>query len=119
MEEAARIIERKKARYEKLLGITLRPPAQVYAERPAIYYPTEMYDSYTATESEQIEGAALRQRYTTQSARKTSTFFYNGLDADGFDDVINPIVTEPVVQFTLFLKVRYEIEPVPNGRLEP
>jgi len=33
------------------------------------------------------------------------------LNADGFDHVTNPIVIEPVVQFTLYLKVKYEIEP--------
>ncbi len=45
MEEAARIIQQKAARYETLLGIKLQPPAQVYAERPAVHYPTKMYDS--------------------------------------------------------------------------
>jgi hypothetical protein len=50
-----------------------------------------------------------RQKYAVQSARKSRTFFFNALDADGFDQVINPVVIEPVVQFTLFLKVKYEI----------
>ena len=35
---------------------------------------------------------------------------FNGLDGDGFDQVINPVVIEPVVQFTLYLKVKYEVE---------
>jgi hypothetical protein len=35
---------------------------------------------------------------------------FNGLDADGFDSVLNPVITEPVVQFTLYLKVKYEVE---------
>jgi uncharacterized protein YggE len=110
MEEAARVIKAKSARYEALLGIKLRPPGQVYAERPSIYYPTEMYDTYTAVESEEMGNAYNRQKYTVQSARKSRTFYYNGLDADGFDAVINPINIEPVVQFTLYLKVKYEVE---------
>ncbi|MCH8275863.1 MAG: SIMPL domain-containing protein [Armatimonadetes bacterium] len=110
MQEAARIIKQKVARYEKLLGIKLEPPAQVYAERPAIHYPTQMYDSYTAYESEQILSQAQRQRYTVLSARKTRTFFFNALDGDGFDAVINPVIIEPVVQFTLYLKLKYEVE---------
>ena len=110
VEEAARVIKEKSARYEKLLGIKLRPPGQVYAERPSIYYPTPMYDAYTAFEAEGI-ASFHRQNYTIQSARKTRTFYYNGLDADGFDAVINPVVIEPVVQFTLYLKVKYEVEP--------
>ncbi len=113
MEEAARAIEQKAARYQRLLGVKLRPPAQVYAERPSIYYPTEMYDSYAAYESEDIEqgGDDLKQKYTIKNARKSRTFFFNPLDADGFDAVINPVVIEPVVQFTLYLKVKYETEP--------
>ena len=112
MDEAAKIIEQKAARYQRLLSIRLYPPMQVYAEKPSIYYPTEMYDSYSAYESEDIEqnSDTLRQRYTVKNARKSRTFFFNPLDADGFDMVINPVVIEPVVQFTLYLKVKYEVE---------
>jgi uncharacterized protein YggE len=112
MDEAAKVIEAKTARYQRLMGIRLRPPAQVYAERPSVYYPTEMYDSYAAYESEDVEHDEdqLKQRYTIKSARKSRTFFFNPLDADGFDAVINPVVIEPVVQFTLYLKVKYEVE---------
>jgi uncharacterized protein YggE len=110
MEEAARIIKTKEARYEKLFGIKLQLPAQVYTEKPSIYYPSEMYDSYTAYEAEDINSDSFRQKYTVQNARKSRTFFFNALNADGFDQVVNPIVIEPVVQFTLYLKVKYEIE---------
>jgi uncharacterized protein YggE len=109
-EEATKIIKQKAARYEKLLDIKLLPPAQVYAEKPSIYFPTEMYDSYTAFESEEISSNFYREKYTVQGARKSRTFFFNALNADGFDYVINPVVIEPVVQFTLYLKVKYEIE---------
>jgi len=112
MEEASRIIKRKASRYEKLLEIKLQPPAQIYAEKSAIYYPTGMYDSYTAFESEHVGIPANRERLTTQTARKSRTFFFNGLDADGFDLVINPVVIEPVVQFTLYLKVKYEVKQI-------
>ncbi len=110
MEEASRIIKRKASRYEKLLDIKLQPPAQIYAERSAIHYPTGMYDSYTAFESEHVGIPANRDRLATQIARKSRTFFFNGLDADGFDAVINPVVIEPVVQFTLYLKLKYEVK---------
>jgi uncharacterized protein YggE len=112
MDEAARIIKQKSARYDRLLGIKLQPPAQVYAERSAIHYPTQMYDSYTAQESEQVNAGFDRQKTLTQTARKGRTFYFNALDGDGFDIVINPVVLEPVVQFTLYLKVKYEVEPV-------
>lgn len=114
MEEATRVIKQKAVEYEKLLGIRLLPPAQVYAAKPSIYFPTEMYDSYTAHESEDLSDYNDRQRYAIQRARKSRTFYFNALDADGFDHVINPVVIEPVVQFTLYLKVRYEIEQIKN-----
>jgi uncharacterized protein YggE len=110
MDEAAKVIEQKVARYQRLLSVKLYPPVQVYADRPSIYYPTEMYDSYAAFESEDIEQNSddLKQKYTVKNARKSRTFFFNPLDADGFDTVVNPVVIEPVVQFTLYLKVKYE-----------
>ncbi len=111
MDDAAAVIKQKTAAYERLLGIKLQPPAQVYAEKPSIYFPTEMYDSYAASESEEMSSDSDRQKYTIQGARKSRTFFFNGLTSDGFDHVTNPVVIEPVVQFTLYLKVKYEIEP--------
>ena len=94
----------------RLLGIKLRAVPQVYAERSSAYFPTEMYDSYTAGESEAVSGGPDRSRTTVQSLRKSRTFYFNRLDADGFDRVIDPVVLEPVVQFTLYLKLKYEIE---------
>jgi uncharacterized protein YggE len=111
MDDAAQVIKQKAAQYEKLLGIKLQPTVQVYAEKPSIYFPTEMYDSYAASESEEMSSDSDRQKYTIQGARKSRTFFFNGLNADGFDHVTNPVVIEPVVQFTLYLKVKFEIEP--------
>jgi uncharacterized protein YggE len=109
MAEASRIIKKKTARYENLLGIKLQPPAQVYAENYLTTFPTTMYDSYVAAATENI----LRfdhQRYLVQSMRKSQGAVYNGLDGDGFDLVINPVLIEPVVQFTLHLKIKYEVE---------
>jgi uncharacterized protein YggE len=111
MEEAARILKRKVAEHERLLGIKLLPPPQIYAEKPSMYAPTEMYDSYTAFESESVEREQYRSKYVIQGARKSRTFFYNALNADGFDSVINPVVIEPMVQFTLYLKAKYELDP--------
>src|SRR4051794_5084024 len=109
-EAASAVVKAKAARHERLLGIKLRAVPQVYAERSSAHFPTEMYDSYTAGESESVSGGADGSRTTVQSLRKSRMFFYNPLDADGFDRVIDPVVLEPVVQFTLYLKLKYEIE---------
>ena len=110
MEEAVRVIQKKTTRYQELLGTKVLPHPQIYAERHAIHYPAELYDSYVAQESEHVEGGFRRDRLNVQGARKSRTFYYNGLDGDGFDAVINPGVIEPPVQFTLHLKLKYEIE---------
>jgi len=44
-----------------------------------------------------------------QSARKNKTFYFNALSSQGFDHVVNPVIIEPVVQFTLYLKVKYSL----------
>jgi uncharacterized protein YggE len=111
-EEAAKVIKKKSGRYEKLLGVKLMPPAQVFAEKYGTHYPTQMYDSYTAAETEQIAVPFDRNRHLIQSLRKGRTFYFNGLDSDGFDEVINPVIIEPVVQFTLHLKMKYEVEQI-------
>jgi hypothetical protein len=110
MAEAAKIIKRKIGRYEQLLDLKLQAPAQVYAEKFAIHYPTQMYDSYNAHESEAIHSVRDRSQYTVHTARKSRTLYFNGLDGDGFDTVINPVTAEPLVQFSLYLKMKYEVK---------
>ena len=113
MEEAARVTKNKITRYEKLLGIKLQAPAQIYAEKSAVHYPTQMYDSYTAYEAEEVRIPATKnKKYAVRNLRKSSTFFFNPLNGDGFDAVLNPVITQPVVQFTLHLKVKYEVEQI-------
>jgi uncharacterized protein YggE len=109
-EEAARVVREKAARYERLYGIKLLQPPQIYAERANTFFPAELYDSYVAHESEAVDADDYRRKYTVHGARKSRTFFFNPLNSDGFDAVVNPVVIEPVVQFTLYMRVRYEIE---------
>jgi len=109
MEAASRVIKEKAVRYQNLFGIRLLSPPQVYAEKPSLYFPTQMYDSYTAYESEDVNAGYYRQKYIMQGARKSRTFFFNALDASSFDTVINPVVLEPLVQATLYLKMKYAI----------
>ena len=109
-EAASAVIKAKVARHERLLGIKLRATPQVYADRQSAHFPTEMYDSYVAGEYEGISGGPDRSRLTIQTLRKPRTFYFHPLNADGFDRVIEPVVLEPVVQFTLYLKLKYEID---------
>ncbi len=111
-EEAVKIIHRKKDLYAQKLNVKLKSNAQVYEENYEIGFPSEMYNSYQAFES-----AAIKQRtgYSSKAdtwikeKRKSKTFFYNGMTIEGYDMVINSLIIEPMVQFTLTLKVKYEL----------
>lgn len=115
MENAVQVVQRKAANQKRLLGVTLISPPQVYAERYSSYVPSEMYSSYVAQESEDVSSTYNRQRFVVQGARKARTFYFDALGAKLFDRVINPAPVEPVVQFTLYLKVLYEIEKAPSA----
>jgi len=109
--EASAVIKEKAARYGKDLGVSIGQPVQVYAEKYDAYYPTDMYDSYKAYETEDVSADFDQRQYIIQGARKNQTFYYNGLTAKQFDRDINPALTEPPVQFTIYLKVRYDRNP--------
>jgi uncharacterized protein YggE len=113
MDEASREVKAKAADYSRLFGVVYRQPPQVYFAKNSSYYPTEMYDNYTAFEAEDVATGYDRQKYVVQNARKNRTFYFNPLNAKEFDRVVNPVVIEPVVQFTLYLKVLYNTGPTP------
>jgi uncharacterized protein YggE len=111
-EEAVKIINRKKDKYTQKLNVKVKPNAQVYAEDYEIFFPSERYHSYPAFESanlKQTNSWGSKNETWIKEKRKSKTFFYNGLTLEGFDAVINPLIIEPVVQFTIRLSMRYEM----------
>lgn len=115
MEEATRVVRRKVANHERLLGTKLKAAPQVYIERYESYFPTEMYSSYVAQESERVS-TGFRPNFMIQGARKPRTFYFDALSAKSFDSVVNPVVIEPVIQFTLYLRVKYAMATSPPKR---
>lgn len=102
LEEASKIVKQKEASYKRLFGVTLRS-ASVDQEKYNACFPSDMYKSYTAYESGNADGYNMR----VVRNRKRSTSYYNPLDPAAFDAVFNPAGVEPVVQLTLYLKIRY------------
>lgn len=105
MEEAAKVIKAKIEEQEQLLGVKVGQVTQVLPSQMSVYYPVEMYDSYVAQESEEMQG--YRQGMTVQRARKPRTFYYNPLAAKDFDVAVNPSLIEPAVQFAIYVRVKY------------
>jgi uncharacterized protein YggE len=110
LEEGARIVKEKAERYGKLFNIKFRSQVQVYAAKYDTAFPTESYDSYTAFETGKVTASNYNERYKVKEARKSKTFYFNPRDAGDFDYVINPVVTEPVVQFSLHLRVKHSVD---------
>ncbi len=101
------LIRQKTARYEAALGVKLGQPVQVVADSSGLYFPTGQYNFYAAAESENLSLPYNRSRDAVLKARKSFSAYFDPLDGEGFDAVINPVVVEPVVQFTTYIKVKY------------
>lgn len=105
LEEASKVIKEKEIQYEKLFGIKLRTHLQLETEKYRVYFPSDMYSPYTPYETGKVG-----YEYKVQEVHKSKSLYFHPLDIDGFDVVINPVVLEPVVQCTLYLRIKYEID---------
>jgi len=109
LEEASNVIKQKEDNYARSLGLKFKRNA-VLQETYATYYPDQLYQTYTAAESGSVE-PSYESRTRVVRERKSSTSYLEPLDRSAFDVVINPGGLEPVVQCTLYLKVRYSLIP--------
>ena len=105
-EEAVRIVKQKEAAYANSFGIKLSP-SNLANEKYDAFYPGELYASYQAFEAGSTYGDYEKR---VIEKRKTKTFYYEPLDAIDFDSVINQIGIEPMVQFTLYLRMQYDLK---------
>jgi uncharacterized protein YggE len=105
---AAEIINRKKTNYLLLTNVQLRPAAQPYAEKFASFVPVGQYQSYEAAVTAPYGSYSENDRYKGLPA--LTTYYYSPPSADGFDRVINPIVIEPAVTYTLAVQVKYSLQ---------
>ncbi len=108
VDAASQVINQKKRDYQKLLGVKFRQSPQLYADKFNACFPTEMYASYQAAEGENVNPGYEMRNYVVHGSRKMRTFYYNPLSGKSFDKVVNPIITDPVVQCTLYIKLRFE-----------
>jgi uncharacterized protein YggE len=108
MEKAQDVIARKKRRYEALTGVRAGTRAEIYLDDFRARYPSDGYRQYTAYEAGSVS-SSYNSGMTVMNARKSRTFYFDSIDLAAFDAVINPVILEPVVQFTLDLAVRYEM----------
>lgn len=109
LEEASTVIKQKEDGYTRLLNLRFKRTA-IAQESYQTYYPGELYQTYTAAETGSVD-ASYQSGVRVVRERKSSTSFLEPLDRSAFDVVINSGGLEPVVQCTLYLKVRYSLTP--------
>jgi uncharacterized protein YggE len=110
LDEAVKIIENKQADYTKIANIKLAPTSRIIEETFAVHQPADMYEAYNAFESGAVNDYYYdNSRIKKVSLRKMTTFYFAPADHGLFDKVINPVIIEPVIQYSLRLKVRFFI----------
>lgn len=106
-DEAVKIIKQKESAYANSFGVKMSP-SNIANEKYDTFYPGELYAGYQAYESGNTYGDYENRRVIQQ--RKTKTFYYEPLDPSDYDLVINQMGIEPMVQFTLYMRVQYDLK---------
>lgn len=85
-----------------------------------VSYPIQRYDGYTAYHTGNSYERAAQDNPNVQirEKEKVETIFYNKIPYNQFDMVLNADNVEPMVQFYYKLKVRYEVQPIPEKEEE-
>jgi uncharacterized protein YggE len=95
----------------ELLGFRLDTLRKAFSENNTSVYPGNRYASYQAFSRPSMEAVKKKTLLGNSSKLneqvKTNTAYYNKVEYDGYDVVINPAVTEPVVQFTYNVTMKY------------
>ncbi len=107
-DEAVKVVKQKETRYKSVFEMTMKSVG-LSVEKYDAFYPAERYENYQAFESGTAKTTDYRNARTTINLRKSSTFFYEPLEGNKFDKIINSIGIEPNVQFTVYLQVEYRL----------
>lgn len=105
---ALRVIESKKSFY-KVIGIDFDQFDMIFSEQRAAITPHDAYSNYQAFSSISLD--AVKQSKGLKEVKKQTSLFYNPISYKNFDVVIHPTINEPVVQFTLNLKMNFTPKP--------
>lgn len=111
MQKAKTILQEKIKNYQTLLNINIDTTPKRLTDGYRVLYPTEMYRSYEAYNSANLE---LKKNVNVQNVDKNLTQYYQPIVDKEFDFVLNPVVLEPVIQVMYELKVRVLQESPPN-----
>jgi hypothetical protein len=108
-ERSDSMVYKQLARYTKMLDIDIKDYKRTLSEGYKVVYPAEKYLSYIA-----FAGTSyFSQKYNIKNTKKKNTQHYMPVIDKEFDFVVNPIISEPVIQvmYTINLALTEKPEP--------
>ena len=106
---AAKVVKSKEQRYASALGVTLNVVG-LSIEKYDVAYPAEAYQRYQAFETGDASVYNPQGASSRVVQRKSFTFFYEPFEGSGFDTVLAPMGLEPMVQFSIYLRMQYQVK---------
>ena len=97
-------ILRKKERLYDSANIELSKADKIADEAFKTYFPFDRYRSYSAISKGKT---SFSKNYKVNDQNRSPSAFYEKLDYDNIECIINPTILEPAVQLVFSLKVRY------------
>jgi uncharacterized protein YggE len=89
------------------IGFRLDTLKKVMSDDFSTVYPQTRYYSYQAFSRPSLGAAKRKSSPTYNESYKAVSKFYNPLEYDRYDIVINPVIIEPVVQVSYTVAVKY------------
>jgi len=108
-EAAVKVIKSKEQKYTNSLGVSLGALG-LSVEKYDVSYPAEAYQRYQAFETGDAYVYNNQGPTSRVTQRKSFTFFYDPFEASSFDAVLDPLDLEPAVQFSIYLRMQYQVK---------
>ena len=108
-EAAAKVLKSKEQKYANALGVSLGAVG-LSVEKYDVSYPAEAYQRYQAFETGEASVYNKEGVSSRVVRRKSFTFFYEPLEASRFDSVLIPSGLEPMVQYSIYLRMQYQVK---------
>ena len=105
---AVKVLKNKEQKYANALGVSPNAVG-LSVERYDVSYPAEAYQRYQAYETGDASVNNPQGASSRMVQRKSFTFFYEPFEGSSFDSVLVPLGLEPMVQFSIYLRMQYQV----------
>jgi len=96
--------------YIEKLGVDLESGYRIVGEDKKVVFPTDRYSSYQASSNVSLDKEIdTKNKDKVKDMYKPQTIFYDKVNYDEFDIVINPAPLQPPIQFMYNMKVRIAV----------